>query len=68
MAPGRRARLALAALQGRKVRWAAALVVATVMLAAAPRADAKVRQYWVAAVPVTWNMVPNERDAIAGMT
>jgi FtsP/CotA-like multicopper oxidase with cupredoxin domain len=38
------------------------------MLAGAARADAKVRQYWVAAVPVTWNMVPNERDAIMGMT
>jgi FtsP/CotA-like multicopper oxidase with cupredoxin domain len=23
-----------------------------------------VRDYWVAAVPTTWNMVPNERDAI----
>jgi manganese oxidase len=35
--------------------------------AAAPVACAKVREYWVAAVPApTWNMAPNERDAIAG--
>jgi manganese oxidase len=66
--PARASRLALAALQGRRVRWAAALVVATVTLGVAPRAEAKVREYWVAAVPVTWNMVPNERDAIMGMT
>jgi FtsP/CotA-like multicopper oxidase with cupredoxin domain len=25
-----------------------------------------VRDYWVAAVPVTWNMLPNQRDAITG--
>ena len=34
--------------------------------AAAPAASARVRDYWVAAVPATWNMVPNERDAITG--
>src|SRR3954452_15312348 len=34
--------------------------------AAAPAAFAHVREYWVAAVPVTWNMVPNQRDAISG--
>jgi FtsP/CotA-like multicopper oxidase with cupredoxin domain len=27
-----------------------------------------VRHYWVAAAPVTWNMVPNQRDAIMGTT
>jgi FtsP/CotA-like multicopper oxidase with cupredoxin domain len=27
-------------------------------------ADAAVREYWVAAVPVSWNVVPNERNAI----
>jgi FtsP/CotA-like multicopper oxidase with cupredoxin domain len=27
-----------------------------------------VREFWVAAVPQTWNMVPNQRDAIMGMT
>ena len=28
---------------------------------------AETREYWVAAVPVTWNIVPNGRDAIMGM-
>jgi FtsP/CotA-like multicopper oxidase with cupredoxin domain len=33
--------------------------------AAAPVASAAVREYWVAAVPApTWNMAPNQRDAI----
>jgi manganese oxidase len=36
--------------------------------AAAPPAFAEVRDFWVAAVPApTWNMAPNERDAIHGM-
>ena len=36
--------------------------------AAAPVASGAVRDYWVAAVPApTWNMAPNERDAIGGM-
>jgi len=35
---------------------------------AAPAASASVREFWVAAVPApTWNMSPNERDAIHGM-
>jgi FtsP/CotA-like multicopper oxidase with cupredoxin domain len=33
---------------------------------AAPAAAA-VREYWVGAVPVRWNMIPNQRDAIMGM-
>jgi hypothetical protein len=34
---------------------------------AAPAASAAVREYWVAAVPApTWNMTPNQRDAIHG--
>ena len=33
------------------------------------RADgAGVREYWIAAVPVTWNVVPNGRNAIEGET
>lgn len=44
----------------------AVLLACAVLLAAAPAAGAKVRDYWVAAVPVTWNMVPNQRDAITG--
>jgi manganese oxidase len=36
--------------------------------AAAPVASAAVREYWVAAVPApTWNMAPNQRDAIEGI-
>jgi FtsP/CotA-like multicopper oxidase with cupredoxin domain len=52
------------------VRRAAALAVviaAGAALAAAPaRADAALREFWVAAEPTTWNMVPNGRDVIAG--
>lgn len=47
-------------------RRALLLVTGAAALAAAPAASGQVRQYWVAAVPVTWNMVPNERDAITG--
>ena len=32
----------------------------------APVAQAAVRQYWVAAVPTTWNAVPNGKDATLG--
>ena len=46
----------------------AALTVGAAALAAAPAASAATREYWVAAVPVTWNMVPNEHDAIEGTT
>ena len=59
--------LALAALAG------AALVVAgtgalTSIAAGEPAASGHVREYWVAAVPVTWNVVPNGRNAIEGET
>jgi FtsP/CotA-like multicopper oxidase with cupredoxin domain len=37
-------------------------------LAAAPVASGAVREYWVAAAPVTWNAVPNGHDAIMGTT
>jgi FtsP/CotA-like multicopper oxidase with cupredoxin domain len=51
------------------VRRAAALVIALgAALLAAPSAHAAVREYWVAAVDVDWNMVPNGRDAIEDMT
>ena len=58
---------ALAALAG------AALVVAgtgalTSIAAGEPAATGHVREYWVAAVPVTWNVVPNGRNAIEGET
>jgi len=41
-------------------------VVGAATSVAAPAASARVRQVWVGAVPVTWNMIPNERDAIMG--
>jgi len=41
--------------------WSLASVGAS---AATPRHQ--VREYWVAAVPVSWNVVPNRRDAIEG--
>ena len=47
---------------------AAILIVIGAALGAAPAAQAVVRDYWVAAVDVDWNMVPNGRDAIGGMT
>jgi manganese oxidase len=43
-----------------------AVALAGAALHAAP-AGAKTRDYWVAAEPVTWNMVPNQHDAIMGM-
>jgi FtsP/CotA-like multicopper oxidase with cupredoxin domain len=43
-----------------------AALVSGAALCAAPAASAQVREYWVAATPVTWNIVPNERDAIMG--
>ena len=48
------------------MRRAAALAVLIWMGAAAHAAPAgaATRHYWVAAVPVTWNIVPNQRDAI----
>ena len=45
----------------------AALTFGAAALVAAPSASAAVRRYWVAAVPVSWNMIPNQRDAIMGM-
>jgi FtsP/CotA-like multicopper oxidase with cupredoxin domain len=43
-----------------------AVLVVGAALSAAPAASAAVRTYWVAAAPVTWNAVPNGRDAIMG--
>jgi FtsP/CotA-like multicopper oxidase with cupredoxin domain len=40
--------------------------VLTSVAAGGPTAAGKVREYWVAAVPVAWNVVPNERNAIEG--
>jgi FtsP/CotA-like multicopper oxidase with cupredoxin domain len=49
----------------RRLARALAAAGARALLFAAPSA-ARVRDYWVAAVPTTWNAVPNGRDAIAG--
>jgi FtsP/CotA-like multicopper oxidase with cupredoxin domain len=45
---------------------ALALAGALALLTAGPAA-ARVRDYWVAAVPTSWNIVPNGRDAIMNM-
>jgi manganese oxidase len=49
------------------VRRAVVLIALGAVLAAAPSAQAETRDYWVAAVDVDWNMVPNGRDAIGDM-
>ena len=62
MKPGRRrglAALALPALAG---------LLGLSGAVAAARPDQVTREYWVAAVPVTWNVVPNGRNAIEGET
>ncbi len=45
-----------------------ALLAAGAAAWSAAPADAQTRDYWVAAVPIDWNMVPNERDALGGTT
>jgi len=54
--------------------WAGAYVLAAVVLFAAPScgggsqaSKGRTVDYWVAAVPVSWNIVPNGRDALTGM-
>jgi FtsP/CotA-like multicopper oxidase with cupredoxin domain len=36
------------------------------LLSGAPAASAGTREFWVAATPVSWNAIPNGRDAISG--
>ena len=50
----------------RRITRALAVAGALALCAAAPAA-ARVRDYWVAAVPTSWNIVPNGRDAIMDM-
>jgi manganese oxidase len=45
----------------------AALATGAAAAAAAPASGAT-RHVWVAATPVSWNMIPNQRDAIMGTT
>ena len=47
----------------RRITGALAIAGALALSAAAP-AGARVRDYWVAAVPTSWNIVPNGHDAI----
>ena len=46
---------------------AAALIAVGAAASAAAPAGAATRHYWVAAVPVSWNTVPNQHDAIMGV-
>ena len=48
-------------------RLTTVLTLGAASLLAAPSASAATREYWVAAVPVTFNIVPNGKDAIMGM-
>ena len=50
----------------RRITRALAIAGALALYMAAPAA-ARVRDYWVAAVPTSWNVVPNGRDAIMNM-
>jgi len=49
----------------RRIAALAALITMGAAAHAAP-AGAATRHYWVGAVPIHWNMIPNERDAIMG--
>jgi manganese oxidase len=42
-------------------------LIGAASLLASPSAFGATRDYWVAAEPVTWNIIPNQRDAIMGM-
>lgn len=46
--------------------FACAILAGVVSLGATAGAGAAVRNYWVAAAPTTWNIVPNGRDAVMG--
>jgi FtsP/CotA-like multicopper oxidase with cupredoxin domain len=50
-----------------RVAAAGAALTLTLVLAGAAGAQAKVRDYWVAAVPTWWDIAPNGHDAIMGM-
>jgi FtsP/CotA-like multicopper oxidase with cupredoxin domain len=50
----------------RRAALASLVVSGVAAVVAAPPAGAATREFWGAAVPVTWNMVPNQFDAITG--
>ena len=51
----------------RRLAHATALAALAVVLLA-PTAEARVRHYWIAAVPVNWDIMPTGRDPITGQT
>ncbi len=56
-----------------RMRWTigaslALIAVGAGVLNAASSASARLVSYWIGAVPVTWNVVPNGHDAIMGTT
>jgi FtsP/CotA-like multicopper oxidase with cupredoxin domain len=60
-----------AALRGSRLLAGATLAAVALTLppaASHARVAGVTREYWVAAVPVKWHVVPNERDAIGGDT
>ncbi|UTI64627.1 multicopper oxidase domain-containing protein [Paraconexibacter antarcticus] len=52
----------------RRLALVAGGLLGAVALATAPAASAATREFWVAATPVTWNAIPNQRDAIENTT
>ena len=50
----------------RRLALSLVTIAGVAAFAAAPAASAQTREYWVAAVPVTWNMIPNQFDDITG--
>jgi FtsP/CotA-like multicopper oxidase with cupredoxin domain len=47
---------------------AGALALLCLLATTSPAAGARTLDYWIAAVPTSWSIVPNGRDAISGMT
>ena len=50
----------------RRIALSIVMVAGVAAFAGTPAASAATREFWVAAVPTTWNIVPNQRDAIMG--
>jgi manganese oxidase len=50
----------------RRIALSILMVAGLAAFAGTPAASAATREFWVAAVPVTWNMIPNGFDDITG--
>ena len=50
----------------RRIAISIVMVAGVAAFAGTPAASAATREFWVAAVPVTWNMIPNGFDDITG--